>query len=113
MTISEMFNSLVEGKKLKIVDEDDTKFIHIVDGKLVNEKNEPIELTSIDASKYVKLSERVVVYQWCFYNSESGDWVLNPSLMTEEKAKVEFESAGIKPDEYFKTSTKFSVLIKE
>jgi hypothetical protein len=111
MTISELFNALVDGKKVKLVSDDQTKFIHYHNGKVKNQNDEEVSLENLKPDEYELVKERHFVFQWCFYNEESGDWVINPALMTEEKAHVEFEKIGLSSDKYFKTNVKFNVFL--
>jgi hypothetical protein len=111
MTLSELFTYIVEGKKVKRITDDNSCFLHYSEGKFKNQNNEEVLLEQITPSEYEPAKERQFVYQWCFYNTESNDWVINPTLMTEEKAKDEFEKADILQDLYFKTGVKFNVFL--
>jgi hypothetical protein len=109
--VSEILLALMNGKKLKFKTDPDNCFIQFNGERVVNQDGTPIEFSQIHANMYELLPERQTVFQWCFYNSESGFYVLNPTLMTEEQAKTEFESVGLPEDQYFKTATKFNVII--
>ena len=107
MTNQEFLKNLLAGKKMKKASEPQGRFIKIKNDMLVDHEGLQVDVNELDFAEYEVVVEKIKVYQWCFFNSESGDWVLNPTLMTEEKAKQEFEKAGI--ENYFKTSVSFNV----
>ena len=111
MTNQEFLKNLLAGKKMKKASEPQGYFVQLqADKTLVNQPGFILtdqDIDELNFAEYEVVVEKIKVYQWCFFNSESGDWVLNPTLMTEEKAKQEFEKAGI--ENYFKTSVSFNV----
>jgi hypothetical protein len=109
MKITEMMKALFDGKKIKKIDRDDVVY-QFNNGELRDRNNNLVELDTLNPAEFELLKERQFVYQWCFYNAESNDWVINPTLMTDEKAKEEFEKASITEDMYFKTGIKFNLI---